>query len=111
MLLALDNFEHLLEAAPVVARLLEAAPELCILVTSRSTLRLRGEQEVVLVGLALPPSATAREALEQVPSVELFIRTAQAVRPGLERTPDNLRAIGEICSRLDGLVEAGAGLW
>jgi predicted ATPase/DNA-binding SARP family transcriptional activator len=103
LLLVLDNFEHLLEAAPAVARLLEAAPGLCILVTSRSTLRLRGEQEVVLGGLALPSSATAREALEQVPSVELFIRTARAVRPSLELTPDTLRAIGEICSRLDGL--------
>lgn len=103
MLLVLDNFEQLLGAAPALARLLEAAPRLHALVTSRAALRLRGEHELRLSGLPVPSAETPLEAYHTIPSVELFLGTAQAVRPALEPDPRNLRAIGEICSRLDGL--------
>jgi len=90
-LLVLDNFEQVLSAAKVVAETLEACPTLKILVTTRACLRIYGEQEFPVSPLA--PN----------PSVELFVQRAQAVDPDFPTTPENLPAIGKICSRLDGL--------
>ena len=86
-LLVLDNFEHLLEAAPAVGELLAGAPSTKVLVTSRAPLRLAGEREYPLDPL---PSDEA---------VELLTQRGRAVRPGFE--PDD--ATREVCSRLDGL--------
>jgi predicted ATPase/transcriptional regulator with XRE-family HTH domain len=105
LLLVLDNFEHVIDAAPVVAALLAAAPALKILCTSRVPLRLAGEHEFVVPPLALPEitqSAPAEE-LAGNPAVALFLARARAVYPGLATTGDSMRQIAEICRRLDGL--------
>jgi predicted ATPase/DNA-binding CsgD family transcriptional regulator len=105
VLLVLDNFEHVLTAAPEIAELLAACPDLKILVTSRTTLRLRWGHEVAVLPLAVPESAhlTDLEVMAAVPSVALFIDRARAACPDLRLTDDNAAAIALICQRLDGL--------
>ncbi|MEY2412157.1 MAG: hypothetical protein QOD84_763 [Acidobacteriaceae bacterium] len=90
-LLLLDNFEQVLAAAPTVAEMLESSPSLKILVTSRSGLRIYGEQE-------FPVSPLAQNS-----ALELFAQRAAAVWPGFSVTPENESAIRGVCSRLDGL--------
>jgi predicted ATPase/DNA-binding SARP family transcriptional activator len=90
-LLLVDNFEHVIAAAPVLAKLLAAAPALKLLVTSREALRIEGEH-LYRVG-ALDPAAAAT----------LFLDRAQAVRPDLDRDEEAVRAVPEICRRLDHL--------
>ena len=90
-LLLLDNFEQVLPAATVVAETLEACPSLKILVTSRSFLRIYGEQEFPVTPLA------------QHSAIELFAQRAAAVWPDFAITSHNEGAVQEICSRLDGL--------
>lgn len=90
-LLLLDNFEQVLAAATVVAETLDACPSLKIVVTSRSALRIYGEQEFPVAPLA------------QNSAVELFVQRAASVWPDFAITSENAPAIQEICQRLDGL--------
>lgn len=101
LLLVLDNFEHLLSAAPVVAGLLSSAHKLKILATSREALRIYGEHEYPVPPLGLHPLQS--EDQSQSDSVMLFIQRAIAARPDLKLTPKNVRTIADICARLDGL--------
>ncbi|HEY2128180.1 MAG TPA: DUF4062 domain-containing protein [Streptosporangiaceae bacterium] len=103
MLLVLDNFEQVLGAAPVVADLLQRAPRLPVLVTSRVVLRIRGEQERRVDPLGVLPAGVGRAALAQAPAVRLFVERVRDVRPGFELTDDNAAAVTELCRRLDGL--------
>src|ERR1700722_17671364 len=85
MLIALDNFEQVLDAAPIVADLLQRAPGLRVLVTSRVVLRVRGEQEWRVEPLGVPPPGSAPvAALADNPAVRLFVDRVRAVQPGLE---------------------------
>ena len=104
-LLVLDNFEQILPAAPGLAELLGICPELKILVTSRSLLRLAAEHEYAVPPLAVPPeNVPARpEALAEFAAVQLFLVRARAFQPNLELNAANAAAIAEICVRLDGL--------
>jgi predicted ATPase/DNA-binding winged helix-turn-helix (wHTH) protein len=104
-LFLLDNFEHLIQAAPTVAELLAAAPNLKILVTSRAALHLYGEHEFPVPPLALPDSRSMPtvEILSQCPAVALFVQRAAAARPDFALNRENASAIAEICARLDGL--------
>ena len=105
LLLILDNFEQLLEAAPLAGELLSAAPGVKVLATSRIPLRLYGEHEYAVPPLSvpdprrLPPVAV----LSQYEAVRLFIERAGAAKAGFEITNENVPAIAEICVRLDGL--------
>jgi predicted ATPase/DNA-binding winged helix-turn-helix (wHTH) protein len=90
-LLLLDNFEQVIQAATVLAETLEACPSLKILVTSRSCLRIYGEQEFPVTPLA------------QNSAIELFAQRAAAVWPDFAVTSENEPAVQGICSRLDGL--------
>ncbi len=104
MLLLLDNFEHLLQAAPVTSELLAVAPMLKILVTSRAPLRVYGEMEFPVPPLALPESESmAPEQISQFPAIALFAQRAAAARPDFVLNAENARAVAEICVRLDGL--------
>ena len=101
LLLVLDNVEQLTEGAPLLARLLAAAPGLAALVTSRTVLRISGENELRVPPLAVPPSYT-KDPLAFA-SVQLFVARARAAAPGFELTARNAQAVAEICRRLDGL--------
>ena len=109
LLLVLDNFEHVLAAAPLIADLLAAAPGLRALVTSREPLQLYGEQEFPVPSLALPDPSGAFPAygtLADSPAGEaltLFLQRARAVRPDFDLTAENTPAAAEICRWLDGL--------
>jgi predicted ATPase/transcriptional regulator with XRE-family HTH domain len=118
LLLLLDNFEQVLDAAPVVAELMLVCPALCILVTSRAPLRLRGEHEWSVPPLALPPAAIGYTGpgkradaqgpahatdLLRYPAIALFVDRAQAVRPDFVLHAENAAAVAALCRRLDGL--------
>jgi predicted ATPase len=105
MLLLLDNFEHLVQAAPTVAELLVMGPNLKIMVTSRAALHVYGEHEFPVSPLALPDSRSipAVEVLSQYPAVALFVQRAVAAKPDFALNRENAAAVAEICARLDGL--------
>jgi predicted ATPase/class 3 adenylate cyclase len=105
LLLVLDNIEHVVEAAPVVAELLSASPGLKVLVTSRVPLRLRAEHEYPVAPLGLPrrkPPPTL-EQLMQSEAVRLFVGRAQAIKLDFTIDNENAPTVAEICWRLDGL--------
>ena len=104
-LFLLDNFEHLIQAAPMVAELLATGPNLKILVTSRAALHVYGEQEFPVPPLALPDSRSSSsvDSLSQNPAVALFVQRAVAAKPDFELNRENASAVAEICARLDGL--------
>jgi predicted ATPase len=89
----------------VVEELLAAAPGLKVLVTSRIPLSIKGEQELVVPPLTLPEAGRPPdlEAAGRVEAVRLFTERARAVRPGFELTEQNVAAVAEITTRLDGL--------
>ena len=105
MLLLIDNFEHLLASAPVLAELMAVAPNLKLLVTSRAALHVSHEHEFPVPPLALPDakSLPPLEQLSQYSAISLFIQRAEAVKPDFKLNEDNAVAVAEICSRLDGL--------
>jgi predicted ATPase/class 3 adenylate cyclase len=105
LLLVLDNFEQVLDAAPGVGELLTGSQKLTVLATSREALGLHGEKEYPVPPLGLPDleNLPSTEALSQFEAVALFIDRATSVKPGFEVTNENAPAIAEICARLDGL--------
>ncbi|MEA2608711.1 MAG: hypothetical protein QOJ75_954 [Chloroflexota bacterium] len=120
VLLVLDNFEQVADAAPMVADLLRAATGLKVIVTSRAALRVSGEQEYPVPGLPTPPDlsqlsgldrmqlpgesrALDLAALNQYAAVRLFIERAVAVRPGFTVTNANAPAVAAISARLHGM--------
>ena len=105
LLLVLDNFEQILDAANEVARLLAAAPGLTVLVTSRAPLRVRGEQSMPLAPLDLPQEQERANpaTVMRNDAVVLFAQRAAAVAPDFALTDENVGQVAEICARLDGL--------
>jgi predicted ATPase/transcriptional regulator with XRE-family HTH domain len=104
-LLVLDNFEHVADAAGNIAVLLEACPELKTLVTSRSSLHLRGEREFFVPPLSVPDRDAAAHPgrILESDAVRLFAERACAVRPDFVVTDQNAATVAEVCRRLDGL--------
>jgi predicted ATPase/transcriptional regulator with XRE-family HTH domain len=107
LLLVLDNFEHVLAAAPLCAALLGACPRAKALVTSRAALNIRGEHEFAVPPLRVPPDLGDLPPLSDLGrygAVALFVERARAARPDFElRTPERARSATAICARLDGL--------
>jgi len=105
MLLILDNFEQVIEAAALIGRILSGAPRVKALVTSRFPLRIAGEREYAVPPLITPPLdlPLTPESLANYPSVALFVERASAVKSDFALTAENARAIAEICVGLDGL--------
>jgi predicted ATPase len=105
MLLILDNFEQIVEAAPMLSQLLTAAPGLTLLVTSRTLLRVSVEHSFPVGPLALPVARAGMvpDDVVRVPAVALFVERAHAVKPDFEVTPANVEAVAGICTALDGV--------
>ncbi|MCA9878511.1 MAG: tetratricopeptide repeat protein [Thermomicrobiales bacterium] len=104
LVLVLDNFEHVLPAAPEVTTLLQHCPRLKVLVTSRAPLHVSGEHEYPVVPMRLAAPGDASPAgIGAAPAVRLFVERAQAVDPGFALTDDNAAVVAAICARLDGL--------
>jgi predicted ATPase/class 3 adenylate cyclase len=105
VLLVLDNFEQLTDAAEEVAELVAGCPRLTVVVTSREVLHLAAEHTYPVPPLAVPDPRhlPGREALSQYDAVALFIQRARAARADFVVTDENALAIAEICVRLDGL--------
>ena len=105
LLLIVDNFEQVVVAAPVLSEILEAAPGVKMLVSSRIVLHIYGEHEFAVQPLALPDPADLPplDQLADYPAITLFVERARAARPDFGLTADNARAVVEICVRLDGL--------
>ncbi|HZU13920.1 MAG TPA: tetratricopeptide repeat protein [Chloroflexota bacterium] len=104
-ILVLDNFEHVLEASTLVARLLRECPRLKLIVTSRVALKLQGEQRLTIAPLEVPASGdlAALEPAARYPAMQLFVQRAGSVRHDFALTDANLATVVEICRRLDGL--------
>lgn len=120
LLLVLDNFEQVVAAAPIVADLLRAAPDIKAIVTSRAVLHVSGEQEYPVPGLPTPPDPGQQGGLDRMhlggdapaidpvtlgsyAAVRLFIDRAIAVRPGFTVTNENAPAVAAISARLHGM--------
>ena len=104
VLLVLDNFEHLLDAAPVVGELLAASPASRVVVTSRAPLHVSGEQEYPVGPLPVESGAGSEATVAAAvgSARQLFVDRARAVRPGWEPGPD-AATIDDICRMVDGL--------
>lgn len=104
LLLIVDNLEHVLDAAPLLLRLADAAPRVRVLATSQAPLRLRGETVVAVDALELPDGDVEDLArLRETGSVALFVERAQATYPGFELDAENASAVAALCRRLEGL--------
>ena len=103
VLLVLDNFEHLLAAAPLVSRLLASTHFLKVLVTSRVQLHLYGERRFIIQPFDMPDANATLDEIAQNDAVTLFLDRAQAALPDFHLTKDNASFVAQICSRLDGL--------
>jgi non-specific serine/threonine protein kinase len=110
LLLLLDNFEHVIDAAVDIAEILTRCPKVKVLVTSRVVLRVQGEQEFAVPPMTIPARGPGRTwqipsptELAHSESVTLFVQRARSVMPTFELTDDNALAVIEICRRLDGL--------
>lgn len=102
-LLVLDNFEHVLDAAVIVAELLASVPSMRVLATSRAPLRVRGEREYVVGPLDLTARGQSSQAVARSPAVRLFVERVCDVRPDFRVTPANGATVAAICRRLDAL--------
>jgi predicted ATPase/DNA-binding SARP family transcriptional activator len=101
-ILLLDNFEHLLAAAPLVSDLLAGCPSLRVLATSREALQLQAEHRYAVSPLQVPEDG-APEAVTEAAAGALFLERAQSRDRAFELTAANARAIANVCRRLDGL--------
>jgi predicted ATPase/DNA-binding CsgD family transcriptional regulator len=105
VLLVLDGFDHLIEAAPLVGELLDACAVLKVLATSRERLAISGEHELTVAPLPTPDERRAARlsVVERSPAVELFVERAQSVSPSFVLNDQNAATVARICQRLDGL--------
>jgi predicted ATPase/DNA-binding NarL/FixJ family response regulator len=107
LLLLMDNCEHVLDPSAVLAEtLLRGAPELRILVTSRQPLGVPGEQVLTVPPLSVPDAdqpPTSPDVLAQYDAVALFVERARACAPSFSLTADNMAAVSQLVSRLDGI--------
>jgi predicted ATPase/DNA-binding SARP family transcriptional activator len=102
LLMVIDNFEHLLAAAALIAELLALAPRIRVLVSSRTALRIRGEQTFEVEPLALPEGEGEGEVSDS-PAVQLFLQCAVTANRQLAIDPATTRTVAGICRALDGL--------
>jgi predicted ATPase len=102
LLLLMDNFEHVLSGADLIAVLLKACPGLKVLVTSRVRLALLAEVQYVLAGMSLPGSESEPDSLAFA-AVQLFVDSARRVQPGFALGPEDVRHAARICRLVQGM--------
>lgn len=102
LLLIVDNFEHVINGAPIISDILRGAPDVQIIATSRERLRLSGETLFTLSGMDFPDWETPEDALEYS-AVKLFMQSIQRVRPGYELSADDLTYVARICRMVEGM--------
>ncbi len=102
LLLVLDNFEHLLSGVPLLVELLQAAPDIKILASSRERLQLVGEQVYLLHGLEVPQEATAVSSRSHS-AVTLFLQQVKLVRPDVDTQPEEWPDVVRICHLVQGM--------
>jgi predicted ATPase/DNA-binding SARP family transcriptional activator len=102
LLLVMDNFEHLLDGTGIVSEILQSAPEVKILATSREKLNLQSETNFILGGMGFPGQAGAEE-IGMNDAISLFIQSANKVRPGFDPNPSELKQIARICQIVRGM--------
>ena len=102
MLLLLDNYEHLLDGVLLVSEVLQSAPDVKIIVTSREKLALRDETIYTLQGMKFPSWETPEDALNY-DAVQLLVTTAQRVKPDWELSNDNLDYVARVCRLTQGM--------
>ena len=103
LLLVLDNYEHVMDAAYLVIELLESTERLKILVTSREVLRLTAEREYPVPALSVPDYKASETVISQADSVRLFLERARSADPNFDASEISLRTIARICCLIDGL--------
>ncbi len=102
MLLLMDNFEHLMADARLLNEILEAAPGVTILATSREKLNLSGETVFGVLGLEYADWQTPEEALSNS-AAQLFVQTAQRARPDFEMSQEDVGPVAQICQLVEGM--------
>ncbi len=102
-LLLIDNFEHVIAAAPLITFLLDRAPDLAVMLTSRAALGNPGEREYPVGTLLLPPADARWDSVAEADAVALFVDRARAVRPDFTVTDSNAKQVAQLCGHLDGL--------
>jgi predicted ATPase len=115
LLLLLDNFEQILDAAPCITALLGACAQISAIITSRTPLDVYGEHQLVVQPLPVPPPGCWRlpAEIDSYEAIQLFIARIHAHNPTFHLTPENSPAVAELCFRLDGIplaIELAAGL-
>ena len=104
-LLLIDNFEQVIDAAPVIAEVLTAAPHITAIVTSRAALDVYGEHTFTVAPLPLPDvrHLPPVKELQHYPAITLFVERARAVQPAFALTASNATTVAALCAHLDGL--------
>jgi len=111
LLLVMDNFEHLLSDVDVVAKILQAAPNVKVLATSRENLMLKGETVLNITGMGFPDKKTSADPQAR-DAIELFLHSIRRIRPEFKPDADDLRQLTQICHLVDGMplaIELAAG--
>jgi|GEM_PF-133014 len=105
VLIVVDNFEQVIDAAPQIAELVSAASRVKILITSRTLLHLSAEREFVVPPLAVPADVeqVSLDELQNYEAIKLFVERARNVKSNFALTDENARSVAEICAQLDGL--------
>jgi predicted ATPase/DNA-binding CsgD family transcriptional regulator len=102
LLLIMDNFEHLLDGVGIVSQIIQFAPTVTILATSRERLSLQGETILTVSGMAYPDQGIEEDTFDY-DAITLFVQSARKVRPGFEPSPDELKQITSICQIVQGM--------
>ncbi len=102
ILLVMDNFEHLMEAVPIVSQILQAAPPVKILATSREKLNLQSETNLNISGMDIPKEFNSQDP-ERNDAIALFLQSARKLNPSFNPAPDELLQIRSICQMVQGM--------
>ena len=99
----MDNFEHLKKGAALLTDIVQAAPDVKILVTTRERLNLRSEVPYILRGMRFPEEDQISFADEPFSAVELFLQSTRRIHPNFSPNDEEMKSIGRICRLVEGM--------